>query len=204
MNIPRKTTTAALLLIMLLLAVPCLAGTPMETIKTGVNKVMEILRDPTYEDNEEGWRRQRKDLRNTIETFFDRIEISRRTLGRHWNSLELEQKKEFVRLFSDLLDKTYLSHLRNYTNETVRFDSEIMLSDDKAEVKTFIVTDSKEIPLTYRLHTRKDQWLIYDVLVENSVSMVKNYREQFREILSSKSPEELIEVLREKTADMEK
>jgi phospholipid transport system substrate-binding protein len=44
------------------------------------------------------------------------------------------------------------------------------------------------------------KWKVYDVVVEN-VSLVQNYRTQFNDILSSKTPEQLLEILRKKVKE---
>ncbi len=41
------------------------------------------------------------------------------------------------------------------------------------------------------------EWKVYDVVIEG-VSLVQNYRTQFREILINKPPEDLLKMLREK------
>ena len=69
------------------------------------------------------------------------------------------------------------------------------------EVESYIITtDNKKVPLFYRMTQKGDQWRVYDVVIEG-VSMIKNYRGQFRDILSKKKPEELLQTLREKTKE---
>ena len=77
------------------------------------------------------------------------------------------------------------------------FDREVMLSEDKAEVQSKIITSSKEIPIFYRAYLKSGQWKVYDIIVEG-VSLVKNYRTQFNEILAKQSPDELLKIMRQK------
>ena len=72
-----------------------------------------------------------------------------------------------------------------------------MLSDDTAEVQSNIITKKAEIPIYYRVILKDGEWRVYDVIIEG-VSLIKNYRSQFREILANKSPEELLKTLRKK------
>ena len=85
----------------------------------------------------------------------------------------------------------------SYENETIVFDRETMLSEKKAEVQTRLISSSREIPILYRVILKGGEWKVYDVIIEG-VSLVKNYRTQFKEILGRKSPDELLEMLREK------
>jgi phospholipid transport system substrate-binding protein len=128
---------------------------------------------------------------------FDDVELSKRTLSRNWNSLNVAQRQEFVPLFRQVLEKAYIDKILAYTNEKVVFESETMVSATQAEVPTKIVTSSKEIPITYRVLLKGGVWKVYDVVVEN-VSLVLNYRTQFNDILAKNTPEQLLEILRKK------
>ena len=87
-----------------------------------------------------------------------------------------------------------------YTDEKVLFDKEMMLSENKAEGQTKIITKSTEIPINYRVYLKDGQWRVYDVIIEG-ISLIQNYRTQFREILANNPPEEVLKILREKTGE---
>jgi phospholipid transport system substrate-binding protein len=75
-----------------------------------------------------------------------------------------------------------------------------MLNEGQAEVFSNVLTsDGKKIPLDYRLVLKDGKWRVYDVIIEG-ISMVKNYRDQFRDILAKDSPEQVLKMLREKVA----
>ena len=128
---------------------------------------------------------------------FDYTELSRRSLGRNWKRLDTDQQKEFVNLFRRLLGKAYMDRVMVYTDEKVVFFKESLFSGNKAEVKSKIITKSNEIPMDYRLILENDFWKVYDMSIEG-VSLVKNYRSQFKSILKDKTPSDLIRILREK------
>jgi len=79
----------------------------------------------------------------------------------------------------------------------VIFGKEIKLSENTTEVRSDIITKARTIPMAYRMIWEKGEWKVYDVVVEG-VSLVMNYRSQFREILANKSPEDLLKMLRGK------
>jgi phospholipid transport system substrate-binding protein len=136
-------------------------------------------------------------LRLIYNELFDDVELSRRTLSRNWNSLNVEQRKEFVVLFRQVLEKAYIDRILSYTDEKIVFDREVMVSGTQAEVQTKVVTASKEIPIIYRVILKDNAWKVYDVVIEN-VSLVLNYRTQFNDILAKNTPAQLIEILRKK------
>jgi len=173
------------------------AATPMETVETGVDKVLKTLSDPAFKAKSK--EEQITTISAEIESVFDFEELSKRTLGREWKKFSAEQQTEFVKLFKELLQGVYADRLLAYSDQKVIYDKEITLKKGRAEVQSYLQTsDGTKIPLFYRLSDQSGSWKVYDVIIEG-VSMVKNYRTQFREILSNGSPDKLLEILREKT-----
>lgn len=195
----RLWTFGACIACLLALAPAAHAGdTPMDTVKTGVNAVLDALRDPAYQGDENADALKAR-LSQIGHEFFDYVLLGQRALGRNWRDFSTEQRKEFVQLFSSLLEQTYTDRLKAYSDEKVVFGKENKLTDKKAEVDTTIVQGNKEIPIKYRLYFREGQWQVYDVLVEG-ISVLRNWRSQFEKFLADKSPEDLLQRLREKTA----
>jgi phospholipid transport system substrate-binding protein len=192
----RITGVILTLAVLLLIPLQGYAATPKETVETGVNKVLGTLSDPAFKAKAKD--EQIAQLGEEIDTIFDFKELSRRTLGREWKKMNTEQQKEFVQLFRELLQSVYADRLLAYSDQKVIFDKETMLKKGRAEVQSYLQTsDGKKIPLFYRLSDKSGSWKVYDVIIEG-VSMVKNYRTQFREILAKGSPEKLLQILRDK------
>lgn len=195
-----KKLLALTLLLGLLAPAPALAGPALDRTKAAVEKVLLILRDPAYKDPaaKDG---QRKLLRGAIDEVFDWTALARRAAALEWKSMNQDQRREFTDLFSKILEKSYMDKIQSYSNEIVRYDREVALDKDKADVETSIVTASKEIPISYRLYdTGSGAWMVYDVFVEG-VSLVKNYRTQFKDILAKNSVGELLDQMRKKVAE---
>ena len=184
------------IIILLLFSLPVYAGAPLETVKANVNKVLEVLRDPKLKA-ESAKEIEKEKLRLIYDRMFNDVELSKRTLARNWNSMNVAQRKEFVLLFRQVLEKAYIDKILAYTNEKIVFDRETMVSASQAEVQTRIVTSSKEIPISYRVILKGSDWKVYDVVIEN-VSLVLNYRTQFNDILAKNTIEHLLETLRKK------
>jgi phospholipid transport system substrate-binding protein len=181
------------LLILTIVPMPVRAELPRETIQTQVNRVLDVLRN-----TRDAKAVKEKKILSIVDEFFDYPELSRRTLANHWKAFSPEQQKEFTTLFGKLLANVYMDRIMQYTNEKVVFGKETKLSENTVEVQSEILTQSKSVPLNYRMiSNNKAEWKVYDVVVEG-VSLVMNYRSQFREILSSKPPENLLKTLREK------
>ncbi|NNL76344.1 MAG: ABC transporter substrate-binding protein [Desulfobacterales bacterium] len=190
---------ARLIMILAVLAVftsQSYAASPKETVQTGVNKVLTTLTDPQFKDKPKDFKIEK--VGALINEIFDFKELSRRTLGRGWKKMNGEQQTEFISLFRQLLEGVYADRLLAYSDQKVIFDKEIMLKKGRAEVQSYLQSsDGKKIPLFYRLTDKSGGWRVYDVIIEG-VSMVKNYRTQFRDILAKNSPDKLLEILRDK------
>jgi phospholipid transport system substrate-binding protein len=181
-----------------LLPLQVLAASAKETVELQVNKVLTTLAEPAFKDQPRDVKIAK--IRSIVNEIFDYTELSKRTLGREWAKFNAQQQAEFTKLFSELLEKTYADRLLSYSNEKVVFDKETMLREGQAEVTSNIVTgDGKKIPLDYRLINKGSTWGVYDVIIEG-ISLVKNYRDQFRDILAKDSPEEVLKMLRDKVA----
>ena len=187
---------AILLISLIIIPFSALAQSPLETIQTQVNKVLEVLRDPALKAESARENREKK-VWTLIDGVFDYTELSKRTLAQNWRTFTAEQQKEFTQLFGKLLGNVYMDRIMAYTNEKVVFGKATKLSEDTTEVQSEVVTASKSIPIHYRMISRDGSWKVFDVVVEG-VSLVQNYRSQFRDILSKQSPQDLLKILREK------
>ena len=167
------------------------AAEPTEALKARIDRVLVLLEGPGD---------QRAEIRKVAEEIFDFEEMSRRALGPHWNARSPHERREFVGLFTDLLERSYLARVESgrggkvfYTGETV--------SGDEATVRTRIVTQQRaEIPVDYRMQRKDGRWQIYDVNIEG-ISLINNYRSQFNAVIQSSTYAALVERLRSKETD---
>jgi phospholipid transport system substrate-binding protein len=187
-----------LLFLILLLPAPAVSqDNPTSYIRANVDRVLSILTSPEYEA-ETNKTEQLRQIEVVVDNFFDAEELSKRSLGQYWKIFTPEQKQEFQPLFLKLIKQVYLKKSVTYNGEVVNYNQEIIKSDTLAEVHTTVTSPSLNIPIIYYMIRKDVSWKVYDVSVEN-VSLIKNYRSQFRSILQNNSPEKLIATLREKT-----
>lgn len=188
-----------LLVVLLFLPLQVLAEGAKDTVQAQIDKMLAKMQTPEFK----GLQKDAKltEISNIINEVFDWQELSRRTLGREWKKFSPDQQKEFVTLFEKLLEGIYADRILAYTQEKIEFGKETELKKGRVEVESYIITtDNKKVPLFYRMTDKSGQWRVYDVVIEG-VSMVKNYRGQFRQILSKKKPEDLLQTLRDKVKE---
>ena len=172
------------------------AAAPMDAVQKQINMVLDVLRDPELKA-ESAKERRKERVWSIIERGFDFDELSKRILSRNWKKLRPDQQKEFALLIGRLLGNIYMDRLMKFANEKVVFTKESMLSEKRAEVRSKIISQSKEIPLHYKMILKNGEWKVYDLTIEG-VSLVKNYRSQFKNILKKNSPEKMLQILRKK------
>jgi len=176
--------------------VSAVATSPLETIQTQVDRALEVLRDPALKAESAKAAKEKK-IWAILDGVIDNTELSKRTLAQHWKQFSPDQQAEFASLFRKLLGGVYMDRIIAYKDEKMVFGKVTRLSDKTVEVQSEVVRSSKPIPIHYRMILEKGEWKVYDVVIEG-VSLVQNYRTQFREILTNKSPEDLLKTLREK------
>ena len=178
------------------LAAPVQAGPPLDQLKAQIDRVLKVLDDP--EMKKDGHVKERRAaVRKVAEDIFDFQETAKRSLARHWQPRTAAEQAEFVRLFTDLLERSYLSKIELYGGEKIAYLGD-SVDADQAMVRTRIVTKSAtEVPVDYRMLKRGDRWLVYDVIIEG-VSLVANYRTQFNKIIQTSSYAELVKKMKVK------
>jgi len=196
MNATHLSRIAIILFLVFGMAASAHSEDPLQQIKETTDKLLSVLTNPALKGPAKG--NERKELIfKTADERFDWEEMARRSLARHWTQRTPEEKREFVRLFRELLGRTYMDKIEGYKGEKIVYVGE-NIEGDYGVVKVKVVTSkSQEIPLEYRLLKKGDNWMTYDVSIEG-VSLVNNYRAQFNSIILDSSYRNLIEKMKAK------
>jgi phospholipid transport system substrate-binding protein len=190
----RKARILSSVALVLGLLTPAWAGPPTDALREYTEAVQKVLDDPALK-TEDRRSERRAAVRKLAAEAFDVQETARRALGTHWQQRTPAEREEFVQLFADLLEHTYIAKIDLYGGERLRFTDE-RLDGDTAVVRAKVMTrQGTEVPVEGRMHRKADRWLIYDVVIEN-VSLIANYRAQFDRIIRTSSFAELIKRLR--------
>ena len=174
--------------------------TALEQVKKTIDEVIQIVEALPGDKNKT---ERRAKLRALLDQRFDFDEMSRRSLGPAWGARTPEEQAEFVKLFSELLARTYLSRVEEVRPGMVVFGNEPADAETgdgaKATVKTKIKSKGDTFPLDYKLMNQKSNWRVYDVIIEN-IGLISNYRNEFAGIIRKNEFSGLIKQLNEKIA----
>ena len=172
------------------LAADAWAGPPTDQLRTYTDEVLKVLQNPALTLPE-----RREAVKHLAENIFEVSETAKRALGQHWLKRTPAEREEFVKLFANLLEQTYIARIDEFGGEKLRYVSE-QIDGDRAIVRARITTkNGTEVPVESRLMRQENRWLIYDILVEN-LSLISNYRSQFDRVIRTTSYEELVKRLK--------
>ncbi len=170
---------------------------PKVAVQSTIDAVLETLKDTTLSlpTNKE---KRRNKIKELIRERFDYEEMAKRSLARHWRERTPQEKDEFVSIFRDLLEASYITKIESYTNEKVMYDKEILNDDGKTGiVNTTVVTSNVNIPIDYKVISKDNTWWVYDVVIEG-VSFISTYRSQYNKIITGESYASLIQKMKDK------
>ena len=171
------------------------AETAKEQLQGSIDRVIEVLRTIRSPEDIE---RNRNSLREILLVRFDFAAMAKESLGTRWNDLK-GKEEEFVSVFTDFVEHSYMSTLGSYRGEKIVYDHD-RSDGESAEVDTRVVGgEGNPIKIEYKLHLTDGQWMVYDAVIDD-VSLVGNYRSQFARILHRASLEELIQTLHAKAS----
>ena len=170
---------------------------PLESIRGSVDNILTLLQNKELDQAT-----RREEMRKVINGRFDFRAMSQRTLATNWKKASREQQDEFVQLFSQLIENTYIGRVEAYTDEKVDYPGE-KIKGKKGVVETLILTASADIPINYKVYQKKNgEWWVYDVIIEG-ISLISNYRSSYQEIVKKEGFDGLIAKMKDKIRELE-
>lgn len=184
-------------ILLLFFAASTAAAAPSATdqVRGTVDRVIELLKNKELDPA-----KRRQMLSSLIRKRFDFTLMSQQVLATNWNKASPDEKESFVRLFSDLLESTYMERIEAYTDEKVEYVNE-KVKENRSIVDTIIVTKSVDVPISYKMVLKEDDWFVYDVVIEE-VSLIRNYRSSYREIVMRDGIGGLLKKMEEKVKEL--
>jgi phospholipid transport system substrate-binding protein len=185
-----NSLTWALIVFTLLLApLDVTAGEATTQLSGTINEFVKILvNTPVSQLRESGLPERAMAL---IYNRFDFSEMTKLSLGRHWQALNQSEQREFVEAFTQRLLRAYGRSVRASGDEKIQYEREV-LDGKNASVETKVVSSGDEFPIDYQLHDIDGQWKVYDMVIDK-VSIVNNYRAQFERVIAKSSVKELLQ-----------
>jgi len=171
-------------------------ASPTDAVRGSVDSILTLLQNKELDQAT-----RRKEMRKVINGRFDFRAMSQRTLATNWKKASKEQQQEFVQLFAQLIENTYIGRVEAYTDEKVDYPGE-KVKGKKAVVETLILTASADIPINYKVYQKKNgEWWVYDVIIEG-ISLISNYRSSYQEIMKKEGFDGLLTKMQAKIDEL--
>lgn len=135
-------------------------------------------------------------LSELLSRFLDTDTMGRAALGKNWEKFTPTQQKEFLTLFRELFQRTYVQKLLLFERPDFEYVGE-SVEGNTARADTKIVTPRDEFAVVYRLRRDGDRWLATDIQIED-LSLTTNFRRQLDRMLEKSTPEEVLNRMRRK------
>ena len=123
---------------------------------------------------------------------FDFSEMTKRSLGQHWKSLNPAEQKQFVDAFTQWQLISYGRIVRSSGGREVQFTRELQDAKDVMVETKVVRRYSEDLPIDYWLHNVNGQWKVYNIVIDH-VDIVKNIRAQFDRVVAKSSLQELLQ-----------
>jgi phospholipid transport system substrate-binding protein len=111
--------------------------------------------------------------------------IGQWVLGRYWRMATLEERKEYLNLFEQMLVATYVTRFERYSGETLKVQRTLV---DERSGDAMVFSELKRrdgqsvVSIGWRLRSKGDSFKVVDVLVEG-VSMGQTQRSEFASVI---------------------
>lgn len=183
---------------------PALADsqTASEALETNIELLFNVVKDPKYVPE------NMHEIRNTklieeMGNILDFTSFARGALGSNWRRFNKKEQEEFTLVFSQLISRSYLQKMSG--EDLNKISIEYLDSQDlkatrsgtkRTDVKTTLLYQDVKTNIDYRMFNRDNRWKVYDIKIEG-ISMIANYREQYRQKYKE-TPHELIKEIKDK------
>ena len=189
--------TSLLLAFLLTTSTAFSSDTPDGFLKDSVEEISSLVSKykDRFETDEEFLRDK---MNSTVMPKLDIKLMSKIILGKKiWTNLSTTQKDDFVEAFQYRMTSTYMKSITAFDGEKVVFlPYEPGKRENIAYVKSKYLIPGGDIAVDYRLIKKSDEWKVYDIIFDG-ISLMKNYRADFREHVSQSGIDSLITSLRE-------
>ena len=180
--------------LLLLLPRPVMATqTPMEAVQVTMKELLYLLTElkETSRSTQRQW-----EIEQVVRRAFNYEEMAERALGEGGEKTTVADRRQFTRLFVQVLRDDLADKLRDYSIPQMAYLSE---QAEGAGTQVLVAPAGRDVDtkIEFSVVQRSGRWLISDVSIDGA-SIVGTYRAQFSRILREGSFSDLMEFLKQK------
>jgi phospholipid transport system substrate-binding protein len=162
-------------------------------IKTKHNKVRAVLRKPDTPKRAE-------ELTDLLGEFLDYQRLAELSLAGEWDKRSKKELDHFVSLLRQLVERQYQRNMESTLDYKVKWvGTEAIDEGVKVMSSARSVTKKRQPPITidYSMSRGGKDWKVFDIFTDD-VSLVRNYKRQFRRVIKEEGWKGLIDRMEKK------
>lgn len=134
-----------------------------------------------------------------IKETYDAKKMGKMIINYNWKNLSSYEQKEFVEVFEKFIAVNYLRRFSKIKRVDFKTQNIKKINENFRLVNiSMALNTSEKIELGYLLHYTKKNWLIFDVLVDGSISEIATRKSDFNNIINDQGFKKFISILKEK------
>lgn len=188
----------------ILIAIACVslmafaAEDPVETIKKKDVELQALIKKSNRSAKE------MERVKSLLNDSFNFEELAKKSLSANdWKAQDAASQEKFVAEFQRMVRNSSAKRLEVYRADSTIYEPAKMKGNSDARVVAHLWYKGKESVLEYKMTLVNGNWKAWDLVIDD-LSTARNYKDQFSQILKTKSFAELIDVISKKADDAEK
>ena len=166
------------------------AVSPLEYTRQTLEQTRAIV------DSDASHNQKLSELSTLLKAFLDTDAMGRAALDNNWSKFTPAQQKEFLTLFRELFQRTYVQKILLFEKPNFAYVGE-QVDGRLARVDTKILTPRDEFAVVYQMRADGSRWLATDIKIED-LSLTANFRSQLAHLLATSSPADVLDRMRRK------
>ena len=143
-------------------------------------------------------------VKSLLNDSFDFALLAKKSLAKgDWEKQDAASQEKFVAEFQRMVRNSSAKRLELYRADSTIYEPAKMKGSDEARVVAHLWNKGKESVLEYKMSLVNGNWKAWDLVIDD-LSTARNYKEQFGQILKTKSFAELIDIISKKADEAEK
>lgn len=138
-------------------------------------------------------------IRNTIKKTYDTEKMGKMIVGKKWKKQDKPSKDQFIKVFEEYIASNYLRKFSKMKKLEFKILNTEKIGDRYKLTKVNLLINTKdELSISYLMHLNKDEWRIFDVLIDGSISEVATKKSEFSETINKYGLKKLTSILKKK------
>ena len=173
------------------------AEDPVAAIKKKDGELQALLKKSNHTSKE------KERVKDLLSESFDFEMLAKKSLSaKDWDAQDAAAQEKFVTEFKRMVRNSSAKRLELYRADSTIYEPAKMKKEGEARVVAHLWNKGKEAVLEYKMSQVNGKWMAWDLVIDD-LSTARNYKDQFSQILKTKSFADLIEIISKKADEAE-